>query len=129
MDSIKKRFNAILSSCIVITLAVATGIGIPGKVNAETQYIFECPALKPVINLPSGDSITMLETILRISTSHANENIEHITLVKLDNGFAKVLNTCKSQICEYNVQRLPRGFYKVIVKTNFKVFSDTITIK
>lgn len=123
MDSIKKRFNAILSSlCIIITFVVATGIGIPGNVNAK------CPALKPVINLPSGDSITMLETILRISTSHANENIEHITLVKLDNGFAKVMNTCKSQICEYNVQRLQRGFYKVIVKTNLKVFSDTITI-
>jgi len=79
--------------------------------------------------MPTGGSITMLETILRVNTSTDEDQILQISLIKLDNLAYLNLLGCKNNTCEYDVQQLPKGLYKVRVKTIQSFFEETIRIE
>jgi len=57
-----------------------------------------------------------------------DDKIQQIRLIKLDSRTSHNLAGCKSSTCEYNVEQLPKGLYKVSVKTNHSFFEETISV-
>jgi len=126
---IKRKHTAISTVNWLIGLAMLASITMPQNSIAKTGCLKTSNYYEIFTPCPNGGSITMLETILRISTNNVNETIVHITVLKLENGFVKNLNGCKNAICEIDLKRFSKGLYKVIVKTSQTTFADSFIIQ
>lgn len=127
----KRKHKANSAVNWLIGLAMLASIYLPQNSNANSDYqkAFNYYEIgNQHYSLTIGGSITMLETILRIDTDNISETIEHIILVRFENGFVENLRGCRNSVCEINTKEFPKGGYKVIVKTSQTTFSDSIII-
>jgi len=75
-------------------------------------------------------SITMEESILRVDTGDPDTDIQTVLLIKLKGFYVKALNNCRQPYCQYNLEKFPKGLYKVIVFTsNGNTFNRTVILR
>ncbi len=125
---LKRKQKAIISKWL-IALVVLSSISMAKTSYANNQDELPSTPIEATCKLPTGGTITMLETILRINTFNEPDKIQEIRLIHVSSGLSVNLAGCKNSICEYTIPNLPKGVYKVRVKTSQSFINETIVVK
>jgi len=78
--------------------------------------------------LVSKGSITMEDTLLKVSTGLTEEVVVGIKIKSIDTSINYSIDGCRAHNCTYNLDFLPKGKYNLTVKTSNNTISVTIVI-
>jgi len=127
MDLQQKR-KITVSTILSFALLTAFSLGMPYSLKAKSEKELISKTGTKCTNVQPTVSITMLESILKVSVEDETETIEHVAIIEMYSDNVKLLKGCGTQICLFDLKHLSKGIYKVIIDTNYRSLVSSIKL-